>query len=215
LKEKSHVLEKISEIGLLAVIRGPNEDLTLRLVEALIMGGVTGIEITYTTPNAEDVVKNIDQRFRSDVLLGMGTLTDPNQAVSAKGAGAKFLVSPIVENELIGEMVSSGLVTMAGALSPSEIFSAYKNGVDIVKVFPGSLGGPNYFKALKGPFPQIPLMPTGGVSLENIPEWFGAGAFAVGVGSELCPKQLVVDQKFKEITDLAKKFRDVVIKSRG
>ena len=150
---KSEVLEKVKSLGLLAVIRGPSAELTVQMVEALVKGGVTGIEITYSTPNAEEVVKTLSGKFGDSILLGMGTLTKPEQAASAKAAGAHFLVSPICEAELVKAMVGSGLVTMAGALTPTEVFQAYSLGVDVVKVFPGSLGGPAYIKALKGPFP--------------------------------------------------------------
>ena len=211
---KNNVLNKIKDLGLLAVIRGPSVDLTLKLVEALIAGGVLGIEITYTTPNAEEVVHRIDQEFSGEVLLGMGTLTEPDQPLAAKEAGAQFLVSPMIEETLINNMVSSGLTSMAGALTPTEIFTAYKKGIDVVKVFPGSVGGPKYLKAIKGPFPYIPLMPTGGVSLNNISEWFSVGAIAVGAGSALCPNQMVRNKEFKEITQIAKKFTSAVQASK-
>jgi len=187
---KSEVLERVNSLGLLAVIRGPSADLTVQMVEALVKGGVTGIEITYSTPNAEEVVKTLSGKFGDSILLGMGTLTKPEQAASAKAAGAHFLVSPICEPELVKAMVGSGLATMAGALTPTEVFQAYSLGVDVVKVFPGSLGGPAYIKALKGPFPYIPMMPTGGVSASNAKDWFAAGVVAVGAGSELCPPAL-------------------------
>src|SRR5574341_1634102 len=150
--DKKQVLEKVKELGLLAVIRGPSPDLTVKMVEALIAGGVLGIEITYSTPNAEEVVKTLAGKFGDQILLGMGTLTRPEQAVSAKAAGASFLVSPICEAGLVTAMVASDLLTMAGAFTPTEVFQVYSLGSDVVKVFPGSLGGPAYIKALKGPF---------------------------------------------------------------
>ena len=126
----------------------------------------------------------------------MGTLTIPEQAVSARNAGANFLVSPVCEPDLVRSMVASGLLTMAGALTPTEVLQAHNLGADVVKVFPGSLGGPAYVKALRGPFPNIPMMPTGGVSSSNVAEWFATGVVAVGAGSELCPPQLAKDGKF-------------------
>ena len=170
------------------------------MVEALIEGGVLGIEITYSTPNAEEVVRTLSEKFGDGIVLGMGTLTKPEQAESAKEAGANFLVSPICEPALVKAMVASGLLTMAGALTPTEVFQAYSLGTDVVKIFPGSLGGPAYVKALKGPFPYIPMMPTGGVSAGNVADWFAAGVVAVGAGSELCPPELAKDGKFDEIT---------------
>ena len=212
--DKKTILQRIKDLGLLAVIRGPSEKLTLKLVDALVAGGITGIEITYSTPNAEEVARKVADTFKDDIVLGMGTLTELGQPEAAKSVGAQFIVSPMYEEFLVNEMVNSGLVSMAGALTPTEIFTVFNKGVDVVKVFPGSLGGPDYFKAIKGPFPQIPLMPTGGVSLENIPDWFAVGAFAVGAGSELCPKQLVLEEKFDQITARAKEFAAVVIEAK-
>ncbi|HEY4692683.1 MAG TPA: bifunctional 4-hydroxy-2-oxoglutarate aldolase/2-dehydro-3-deoxy-phosphogluconate aldolase [Bellilinea sp.] len=211
---KSEVLERVKSLGLLAVIRGPSADLTVQMVEALVKGGVTGIEITYSTPNAEEVVKTLSGKFGDSILLGMGTLTKPEQAASAKAAGAHFLVSPICEPELVKAMVGSGLATMAGALTPTEVFQAYSLGVDVVKVFPGSLGGPAYIKALKGPFPYIPMMPTGGVSASNAKDWFAAGVVAVGAGSELCPPALAKEGKFAEISQNAAEFVKIIQSAR-
>jgi len=207
---KQETLEKIKALGLLAVIRGPSEDLTIEMVDALIAGGVCGIEITYSTPNAEQVVARLAQKYGDAILLGMGTLTETAQVESAKSVGAKFLVSPICEAELVKAMAASGLVCMAGALTPTEVFQAYRLGSDVVKVFPGSLTGPAYIKALHGPFPYIPLMPTGGVSVENVGEWFAAGVVAVGAGSELCPPALAKAGKFAEISQRAAEFVAVV-----
>jgi 2-dehydro-3-deoxyphosphogluconate aldolase/(4S)-4-hydroxy-2-oxoglutarate aldolase len=144
----------------------------------------------------------------------MGTLTKTDQAESAKAAGANFLVSPICEPALVKSMVASGLLTMAGALTPTEVFQAYSLGTDVVKVFPGSLGGPSYVKALKGPFPYIPMMPTGGVSAANVADWFKAGVVAVGAGSELCPPDLAKAGKFDEITQKAADFVAVIKSAR-
>ncbi len=211
---KNEVLEKVKELGLLAVIRGPSPELTVSMVEALVSGGVLGIEITYSTPNAEDVVRTLSKKFGDGIVLGMGTLTKTGQALSAKQAGANFLVSPICEPSLVKDMVASGLLTMAGALSPTEVFQAYSLGTDVIKIFPGSLGGPAYIKALKGPFPYIPMMPTGGVSAGNVAEWFSTGVVAVGAGSELCPPQMAKDGKFDEISKRAAEFVQVVNAAR-
>jgi 2-dehydro-3-deoxyphosphogluconate aldolase/(4S)-4-hydroxy-2-oxoglutarate aldolase len=204
--EKEKTLQKIEEIGVLAVLRGPSPDLTIKMVAALIEGGVTGIEITFSTPNAAGVVRSLDQEFGSDILLGMGTLIVPSQVEEAVEAGAKFLVSPHTEESLASAMASCGLPVMMGALTPSEVMQARAYGSDVVKIFPGSLGGPAYMKALKGPFPDIPMMPTGGVNEKNLGDWFSAGAFAVGAGSNLCPKELALAGEFGKITAIAKNF---------
>ncbi len=213
--DKSTVIQKVKDLGLLAVIRGPSQELTVQMVEALINGGVLGIEITYSTPNAEDVVRTLSKKFGEQILLGMGTLTKPEQAISARDAGANFLVSPVCDRELVGAMVASGLATMAGAFTPTEVFQAYSLGTDVVKIFPGSLAGPSYIKALKGPFPYIPMMPTGGVNAGNVADWFASGVVAVGAGSELCPPQLAKDGKFDEISRKAAEFVQVVKSARG
>lgn len=212
--DKVKVIERVKELGLLAVIRGPSADLTVNMVNALVAGGVLGIEITYTTPDAEDVVKTLADRYGERIVLGMGTLTDPEQAETAKKAGASFLVSPVCEVELVKSMVNSGLLCMAGALTPTEVFQAYQLGVDVVKVFPGSLGGPAYIKTLKGPFPYIPMMPTGGVKAENVADWFAVGVVAVGAGSQLCPPQLAKEGKFDEISKKAAEFVEIVNSAR-
>ena len=212
---KLEVLERIKTLGLLAVIRGPSPELTIKMVEALFAGGVVGIEITYSTPNAEEVVTELARKFGDAILLGMGTLTRPEQVESAMSAGAAFLVSPICEPGLVRAMVGSGLAVMAGALTPTEIYQAYMLGSDVVKVFPGSLTGPAYIKAIKGPFPYIPVMPTGGVSESNVKEWFAAGVVAVGAGSELCPPALAKEGKFDQITQRAAAFVQIIHEARA
>ena len=213
--EKSHIIAKVKQLGLLAVIRGPSADLTVKMVAALVAGGVKGIEITYSTPDAEEVVRTLAARFADEILLGMGTLTEPAQAISAKAAGANYLVSPICDADLVRAMVASGLPVMAGCLTPTEIYQTYKLGADVIKIFPGSLTGPSYIKAVHGPFPNIPMMPTGGVSASNVGEWFAAGAIAVGAGSELCPPALAKEGKFDEITRRAAEFVQVVKEARN
>lgn len=211
---KAETLQKIRELGLLAVIRGPSKALTLEMVAALVAGGVTGIEITYTTPNAAEVVAALARRFGDEIVLGMGTLIEPAQAAEAAQAGAQFLVSPHTEPALAQAMVATGLPVMMGALTPTEVVSSRQLGSDVVKLFPGSLGGPEYMKALKGPFPNVPMMPTGGVDIDNIADWFAAGAVAVGAGSQLCPKSLAAAGKFDEITAIARSFVTAVAAAR-
>ena len=176
------------------------------MVDALVKGGVTGIEITYSTPKAEEVVQSLLRKYGGEILLGMGTLTEIEQVARAVAAGANYLVSPHCRPELAQAMVASGRAVMVGALTPTEVELAHRLGSDVVKLFPGSHVGPSYVKSLKGPFPDIPLMPTGGVSVENLAEWFAAGAFAVGAGSELCPPQWAKEGRFEEITGRAAEF---------
>jgi 2-dehydro-3-deoxyphosphogluconate aldolase/(4S)-4-hydroxy-2-oxoglutarate aldolase len=207
---KEKVLENLKRAGVIAVIRGPSVDLTLKMVEALIAGGINSIEITYTTPNAPQVAYSLDRRFGVDILLGMGTLTLPAQAQEAKDAGARFIVSPHCEEDLASAMVATNLPVMMGAFTPTEIVASHRLGSSVVKLFPGSLGGPKYLKSIRGPFPDIPIMPTGGVSADNVNEWYDAGAVAVGAGSNLCPAKLATEGNFKEITARAKGYIEAI-----
>lgn len=213
--DKIEIIQRIQDIGLLAVLRGPSESVTVQMVEALVAGGVRGIEITYTTPNAPQVVQRLDAQYGDHIMLGMGTLTEPAQAAEAAQAGARFLVSPHVEPELAAAMRSTGLPLMMGALTPSEVALSHRLGSDIVKLFPGSLGGPAHMKALKAPFPDVPMMPTGGVTRDNLAEWFAAGAVAVGAGSQLCPTALALAGKFDEISAIARDFVQAVAEARA
>ena len=212
---KQEVLDRVGDLGLLAVLRGPSPELTIDMVNALVAGGVLGIEITYTTPNAPEVVAALNEKYGDDILLGMGTLTEPEHVDQAKEAGARFIVSPHCEPELAQLMVASGLVTMIGGLTPSEVMQAHKLGADVVKIFPGSLGGPGYMKGLRGPFPNITMMPTGGVNIDNVGDWFAAGAVAVGAGSDLCPTAWAKEGRFADITERAKKFVAAVAAGRA
>lgn len=212
---KQETLNRLHDLGLVAVIRGPSPELTVEMVAALVAGGVTGIEITYTTPNAAEVVRALDRAFGDRILLGMGTLTDPAQAAEALDAGARYLVSPITDDTLAAAMVATGLPLMIGALTPTEVFRAHQLGSDVVKLFPGSAVGPDYVKALHGPFPHIPIMPTGGVDEHNLADWFRAGVWAVGAGSQLSPVKLAREGKFDEITAIAARFAAAVAKARA
>lgn len=212
--KKEAAVARVKELGLLAVLRGPSEDLTVKMVEALVAGGVLGIEITYSTPNAAAVVQKLREIFGEKILLGMGTLTRPEQAAEAKAAGASFLVSPHTDPELAAAMRETGLAMMMGALTPSEVVQAHKLGSDIVKMFPGSLGGPSYMKAVRDPLPNIPLMPTGGVQVDNIAEWFAAGAVAVGAGGSLCPRAWAEAGEFGKISERARQYMDAVRQAR-
>ncbi|QRN83774.1 bifunctional 4-hydroxy-2-oxoglutarate aldolase/2-dehydro-3-deoxy-phosphogluconate aldolase [Chloroflexota bacterium] len=208
--DKKLVFEKVKELGLLAVLRGPSEEKTVKAVDALVAGGVKGIEITYSTPNAPAVVNTLVKKYGDDILVGMGTLTEPEHIQMAVENGAKFIVSPMFDPALTKKFVSSGLFSMVGCFTPSEIFQAYKMGADVIKIFPGRLAGPKYIKDLKGPLPHIPVMPTGGVDKDNVAEWFKVGVVAVGAGSSLCPKEMVLNEEFSKITEIAKAFVEEV-----
>ena len=214
MSDKEKTLNRITELGLLAVLRGPSRELTIKMVDALIAGGVYGIEITYSTPDATQVVCNLIEKYGDAICIGMGTLTRVEQAAEAMNAGAQFLVSPHVDPALARAMTATTLPVMMGALTPGEVWQSYSQGSDIVKLFPGSMGGADYLKAIKVPFPDIPMMPTGGVDKSNVRGWFAAGAVAVGVGSQLCPNHLAEAGSFNEITTIAREFVAAIADAR-
>lgn len=203
--EQKQTLAKIREERLIAVVRGTSRVAALEVSNALIEGGIKAIEITYTTPEADKVMEDLNSKYGDNVLLGAGTVTTPDQVERSVSAGATFLVSPGLDPELVPLMQQTGLAVMPGILTPSEIMTALRLGIDTVKLFPGSFGGPSYAKSLRGPFPNVSFVPTGGVSLENIGEWFAAGAVAVGVGSALAPANLEEVER-NLVVELAQKF---------
>ena len=204
--EKKQTFQRIKDLGVLAVIRGPSRDETIKAVHALIDGGVKGIEITYSTPNASEVVKTLFKEYHDEILLGMGTITHPDQVKIAIDSGAKFIVSPIFDRQLARAFIDSKALSIIGCFTPTEIFHANEMGADIIKVFPGQLAGPGYIRDLRGPFPDYPFVISGGVDINNVADWFKEGVVAVAAGSCLCPKQLVLDGEFGKISQIAKEF---------
>jgi 2-dehydro-3-deoxyphosphogluconate aldolase/(4S)-4-hydroxy-2-oxoglutarate aldolase len=179
------VLDRLREAVVVAVLRAPDPESALASVGALVAGGVRAVEITYSTPDAAAVVARLRREHGDDLLVGAGTVTTAAQAVESAEAGAQFLVSPGTTESVAAALRSTGVPFALGALTPSEVMTAVSLGADVVKLFPGSLGGPSYLKALRGPFPDVPLMPTGGVRADNVRAWLDAGAFCLGAGGEL------------------------------
>ncbi|SEG44462.1 2-dehydro-3-deoxyphosphogluconate aldolase / (4S)-4-hydroxy-2-oxoglutarate aldolase [Saccharopolyspora kobensis] len=199
-------LDRLRRTGVIAVLRAPSADVAVRASEALIAGGVTGIEVTYSTPGAPTAIERLRQAHGDAVHLGAGTIRTAEQAAEAAAAGAQFLVSPGTDPEVARAMLGTGVDVLLGALTPSEVMAAHRLGAHAVKIFPASLGGPAYLKALRGPFPDIAMMPTGGVASDNIADWLDAGAVAVGAGGELCPKAAMLAEDWDEIRAIARKF---------
>ena len=179
------VLDRLRDAVVVAVLRAPDPESALASVGALVAGGVRAVEITYSTPDAAAVVDRLRREHGDDLLVGAGTVTTAAQAVESADAGAQFLVSPGTTEPVAAALRSTGVPFALGALTPSEVMTAVTLGADVVKLFPGSLGGPSYLKALRGPFPDVPLMPTGGVRADNVRAWLDAGAFCLGAGGEL------------------------------
>lgn len=186
-----------------AVVRAPSPKLALEAASVLIDNGITGIEITFTTPDAAVAIEKCVERHGEEALIGAGTILTTDQVTAASQAGADFLVSPGTDGDLADAMVNTGLAVMTGVLSPTEIMKALSHGVHVMKVFPGSLGGPGYLGALKGPFPDLRFMPTGGVSAKNLGDWLSQGAFAVGAGGDLVPSRALAVGDFDDIRERA------------
>ena len=215
-RPKAHVLDLLKTGGIVPIIRADSTDVVLRVTEALVAGGISTIEITMTVPDALTAIQSVAARFGDTILLGAGTVTDRTMAVGAIAAGAEFLVTPCLVPDVIATAREQSIAVLPGAMSPTEVFSAWSLGGDIVKVFPAShAGGPSYLKALKGPFPQIPICPTGGVNLETIAAFIDAGAVAVGVGGELVLKSAIASGAYPQITALARQYVEAVARARG
>ena len=206
-RQKQEVLAALRDGGIVPVIRADSADTALRIVDALVAGGIRTLEITMTVPDAIGAIKAVADRFGSSVLLGAGTVTSRALAEGSLDAGAEFLVTPCVVPDVIAVAKERDVAVLPGAMTPTEVFTAWSSGGDIVKIFPASnVGGASYLKALKGPFPQIPLCPTGGVNLQTIGEFVKAGASAVGVGGELVSKAAIDAGDYGKITELAKQY---------
>jgi 2-dehydro-3-deoxyphosphogluconate aldolase/(4S)-4-hydroxy-2-oxoglutarate aldolase len=197
-----------------AVLRAPTAEAGIGATDALVAGGVTGIEITYSTPDAAAVIREVRRRHGDAVYLGAGTVLQPAQAHEAVEAGAEFLVSPGTEPEVAGAMLGTGATVLSGALTPSEVMTAVRLGVHVVKLFPASLGGPAFLQALRGPFPHVAFVPTGGVNAANLAEWLAAGAVAVGAGGELCSASALATGDWAAITATARQFADAARAAR-
>jgi 2-dehydro-3-deoxyphosphogluconate aldolase/(4S)-4-hydroxy-2-oxoglutarate aldolase len=204
---KQDVLDSLRRLGVIAVIRHDSSEGLLDAVAALSAGGIRAIEITMTTPGAMDLIRRIAAEFASnDVLLGAGTVTDVEQARTAIDAGARYIVGPTFNADVVTHCNREQVVVIPGAFTPTEIQTAWRAGADIVKVFPANIGGPAYFRDLAGPLPGMRLMPTGGVDLETAPRFFAAGAFVVGVGGAVVGSKLIRDGKFDDIRSNAERF---------
>jgi 2-dehydro-3-deoxyphosphogluconate aldolase/(4S)-4-hydroxy-2-oxoglutarate aldolase len=194
---KSEVMARIRESGLVAVVRASSADEAKKITSACMAGGVAAVEITFTVPGALEVIRELAAKYRNDgILIGAGTVLDPETAAEAIDAGAQFIVSPYLNPETVKLCVSRGIACMPGAMTVREAAECMAAGADAVKIFPGELFGPAIIKAIKGPLPEIEMMPTGGVSLDNVQDWIKAGAFAVGVGGTATAKHFI--ERIKE-----------------
>jgi len=200
---RAQVLDRIAELGVVAVIRMQDPRKLAEVVSAISAGGVKAIEVTMSVPNAVAMIAELARTLPGDIVLGAGTVTDVGTARAVIDAGARFVVSPVLSLAVVASCSEAGVACMPGCYTPTEIFTAWSAGADVVKVFPATALGPKYLKDLAGPFPQIKVMPTGGVSIDNVGEWVAAGAFAVGIGSDLLDKGAIADGRYEVLTERA------------
>jgi len=211
---KLKVLQKIVDSGLVAVVRAESSEQAARIAEACAEGGVAAIEITFTVPSAVNVISALAQRFATDeILIGAGTVLDPETARVATLSGAQFVVSPSLNAETARLCNRYQIPYIPGASTLKEVIEGMECGADIIKVFPGETLGPSFVKAVRGPLPKASLMPTGGVSLENVGEWIQAGCVAVGVGGSLTGGAKMGD--FQSISEISRQFVTRIRQARG
>src|ERR1700675_210193 len=212
---KEDQLRRVLDCGIVAVVRSPDSSLLVEVARALADGGVTVVEITMSVPNALEVLRQVRQALGDRVLLGAGTVLDPETARAVLLAGAEYLVAPTINLDVIRLCRRYDKLVMPGAFTPTEVLTAWEAGADIVKVFPADVVGPAFFKAIRGPLPQIRIMPTGGVDLKTAATFLQAGACCLGVGSQLVDPEAVAQGNFDRIRELARKYAAIIKQVRG
>jgi 2-dehydro-3-deoxyphosphogluconate aldolase / (4S)-4-hydroxy-2-oxoglutarate aldolase len=213
---KEECAKRIVEIGIIPVVRASSSKQALRAVEAVCAGGISVIEITMTVPGALDAISQLVKGIGAEVLIGAGTVLDPETAQSCIDAGAEFIVSPGFDLSTVKLANNAGKLMMAGALTPTEVIAAWRAGSDFVKIFPCSaVGGPNYIKALKAPLPQVPMVPTGGVNLRTAADFLQAGAAALGVGGDLISQAALNSGDSESISQMARQFIGIIRETRA
>lgn len=211
----AEVQKRIAEIGIVPVVRAPNVDEAARAVELIHEGGIPVAEITMTIPNAPAAIRQVVQKFGDRILVGAGTVLTAAQAEECLDAGAQFLVSPGLSLPVLHAANARNKLAIPGTLTPTELMAALVEGIRLVKVFPcGNLGGAKYLKSLKGPFPDVLMIPTGGVNAGNAAEYFAAGAFALGIGSDLVDNKAIREGKPERVTAAARELVEAVNQAR-
>jgi len=213
--DKKAVLERITATGVIPVIRAQSADEAASAIAAIQQGGISVLEITMTVPGAIELIREVTRRA-TDALVGAGTVLDPENALACIDAGARFVVSPALNLATIAACREAGIAVLPGALTPTEVLTAWNAGADFVKVFPANaLGGPSYLKSLKAPLPQVKLVPTGGVNLQTAKDFIRAGASALGVGADLVDLQALRRGDAELVTERARKFLSLVAEARA
>jgi len=212
----AEIKAEIERVGLVPVLRAQSEAEGHALVEAMLAGGVTVVEVTMTVPGAVDLLRALKKEHGSKLLLGSGTVTTAAQAVATIEAGAEFVVSPSLHPEVIATTKALGKVSIPGALTPTEVITAWNAGADYVKIFPCSaVGGASYLRSLRAPFPELQLIPTGGVTQQTAADFLKAGARALGVGADLVNAKAIADGKPELVTDAARAYLEIIHAARG
>jgi 2-dehydro-3-deoxyphosphogluconate aldolase/(4S)-4-hydroxy-2-oxoglutarate aldolase len=208
--DRTTVLNRIREVGVLPVLRASSADSAMALADAIAAGGIAAMEVTMTVPGAIGVMRRLATE-RPELLIGAGTVLDPETARICILEGAQFVVSPALNLETVALCRRYSIAVLSGALTPTEVINAWQAGTDVIKVFPAnSMGGPKYLKSLKAPLPQVELIPTGGVSLLNAKEFLDAGAFALGVGADLADELAIQQGRAHAVTAVAQQYAEIV-----
>lgn len=215
MSRKAEIINRLTHPGIIAVVRAKSYEQVLPLSEALVKGGVIAIEITMTTPNALEAIREMSAHFGSRALIGVGTVIDRETCHQAITAGAEFVVSPIVRNELVEVAHSADRPIMIGAYTPTEAQTAHEAGADFIKIFPADGLGPKYIKGIRAPLPHLRVVPTGGVNLDTAKDFLAAGCAALGVGSSLLTGPILSENRWSELTELARKYVTIVNEFHG
>jgi 2-dehydro-3-deoxyphosphogluconate aldolase/(4S)-4-hydroxy-2-oxoglutarate aldolase len=212
---KNDISDSIREIGIVAIMRAKSSDQLLAAADAVLAGGVNAIEVTMTTPGALRVIEEATAKYGEEVIFGVGSVLDPETARAAILAGAQFVVCPTLNLNTIEMCTRYSVPIVPGAYTPTEVLTAWEAGADMVKIFPASVGGPPYIKAVRAPLPQVKLVPVGGVNLKTTADFIRSGAEVVGVGSSLINQKLLEAKEFESISENARRFREEVQKGRS
>jgi len=212
---KPEIIDRIVNPGIVAVIRADSSEQLMGAAEALYEGGVTGMEVTMTTPNALQVINDVAKRFGKKVLIGVGTVLDAETCRAAILAGSQFVVTPVTRPDVITLCNRYGIPIAAGAYTPTEALTAYEAGADFVKIFPADQLGPQYIKNILAPLPQLQIIPTGGVTVATVEAFIKAGCVALGAGSSLVSKDVLKNQDWKKLTETAAAFVEAIKKARA
>lgn len=211
---KKEKLRLLKDSGVVAVVRRPPYEKAVRITDSLVAGGVKALEITVDSDRAFELISLLNERYGEEVLVGAGTVLDAETAEKAIEAGAQFIFSPILDEETIKATIHHDVISIPGVMTPTEIVKGYRLGADLLKIFPGSSLGVNYIKELSAPLGHIPMMPTGGVTLDNVAQFIRAGAVAVGLGSSLLDKKAMEEERYVDITKRAEQFIQAIHQAR-